>query len=191
MEVFRMWLRLLLKYYIFGSLCLPVARCFQFNNVSLLACSTAIIRTVLTIKNVKFDSHFLASLRNLKLLPGFTRRCLSPVFSSSQMRGSCCFNEFTIFQLKCTWCVQKRVLFEFNFSHRRSKLQSDWLTLVQVGIMHVAWGSASHDERNSEKILHMAAGRGRTQIVDGSTCWQRVGADYVNRNNGLFEGKRA
>jgi len=129
----------LLKYYIFGSLCLPVARCFQFNNVSLLACSTAIIRTVLTIKNVKFDSHFLASLRNLKLLPGFTRRCLSPVFSSSQMRGSCCFNEFTIFQLKCTWCVQKRVLFEFNFSHRRSKLQSDWLTLVQVGIMHVAW----------------------------------------------------
>jgi len=37
----------------------------------------------------------------------------------------------------------------------------------------------------------MAAGRGRTQIVDGSTCWQPVWADYVNRNNGLFEGKKS
>jgi hypothetical protein len=36
----------------------------------------------------------------------------------------------------------------------------------------------------------MAAWRGQTDIVDGSTCWQPVGADYVNRNNGLFEGKK-
>jgi hypothetical protein len=64
-----MWLWLLLKYYIFDSLCLALLPVY---NVSLLACSAAIFRTVLTIKNVKSGSHFLASLRNLKLLPGYT-----------------------------------------------------------------------------------------------------------------------